>query len=112
MKRIFHPFRRASGQLGPLEQRMLDALWARGNATVRELVEDALPGPGLHHGDDHAGSAFQEGSSEAEEEGRAFRYAPRLAVRSCIAKLQVMPSSNCWMRVQPPPCRCRFWWKF
>ncbi len=40
MKRIFHPFRSASRQLGPLEQRLLDALWAKGSATVRELVEN------------------------------------------------------------------------
>ena len=38
MKRIFH-FRASSSQLGPLEERLLDALWQRGNATVRELVD-------------------------------------------------------------------------
>ena len=27
-------------QLGPFEQQVLEALWSRGNATVRELLED------------------------------------------------------------------------
>ena len=38
MKRIFH-FRASSSQLGPLEERLLEALWQRNTATVRELVE-------------------------------------------------------------------------
>ena len=37
MKRIFH-FRASSSQLGPLEKRLLEALWERGNATVRDLL--------------------------------------------------------------------------
>ena len=40
MKRIFH-FRASSSQLGPLEERLLDALWQRGHATVRDLIDDA-----------------------------------------------------------------------
>ena len=38
MKRIFH-FRASSSELGPLEERLLEALWLRGNGTVREVVE-------------------------------------------------------------------------
>ena len=37
MKRVFH-FRASSSQLGPLEERLLEALWERGHATVRDLV--------------------------------------------------------------------------
>jgi predicted transcriptional regulator len=43
MHKIFNPFRSASRQLGPLEQRLLEALWARHSATVRELVNDGCP---------------------------------------------------------------------
>ena len=39
MKRIFH-FRASSAELGPLEERLLEALWTRGNATVRELIDE------------------------------------------------------------------------
>jgi predicted transcriptional regulator len=76
MNRLFH-FRTSSAQLGPLEQRLLEALWARGNATVRELVDD-----------DHQDLAyttvmttldrlFKKHVLTREAEGRAFRYAPR-----------------------------------
>ena len=90
MKRIFHSFRSSSRQLGPLEQRVLDALWARGSATVRELLENSLPGPGLHHGDDHAGPAVQERSSDAVggRQGVSLRCRDS-AVRSCIGRQRV-----------------------
>ena len=38
MTRAFH-FRTSSSQLGPLEERLLEALWKCGNATVRDLAE-------------------------------------------------------------------------
>ena len=76
MNRIFH-LRTASSQLGPLEQRLLEALWARGTATVRELLKE-----------DHEDLAyttlmttlyrlFKKNLLTREAEGRAFRYAPR-----------------------------------
>ena len=39
MNPIFHLFRSSSRRLGPLERRLLEALWTRGDATVHELVE-------------------------------------------------------------------------
>jgi predicted transcriptional regulator len=76
MNRFFH-FRTSSSQLGPLEQRLLEALWARGSATVRELLEDG------HH--DLAYTTlmttldrlFKKKVLSRQAEGRAFRYAPR-----------------------------------
>jgi predicted transcriptional regulator len=76
MNRIFH-FRTDSSQLGPLEQRLLEALWAKGTATVRELLEE-----------DHEDLAyttlmttldrlFRKNLLTRVAEGRAFRYAPR-----------------------------------
>lgn len=58
---------------------MLDGLWARGSATVRELLET-----------DHSDLAyttlmttldrlFKKGLLTRTEEGRAFRYAPRMS---------------------------------
>ena len=78
MNRFFH-FRTSSSQLGPLEQRLLEALWARGSATVRELLEDG------HH--DLAYTTlmttldrlFKKDLLTRTEEGRAFRYAPRFS---------------------------------
>jgi len=77
MRRIFH-FHASSSQLGPLEQRLLEALWERGNATVRELVDDN----GVCH--DLAYTTvmttldrlFKKNLLRRETEGRAFRYSP------------------------------------
>jgi len=80
VKRIFH-IRASSSQLGPLEERLLAALWQRGPATVRELQE----GKGGCH--DLAYTTvmttldrlFKKGVLTREAEGRAFRYAARFS---------------------------------
>ena len=79
MRRIFH-FRESSHQLGPLEQRVLGALWTRGTATVRELVEDGVCR-------DLAYTTvmttldrlFKKNVLTRVSEGRAYRYTPRLS---------------------------------
>jgi predicted transcriptional regulator len=79
MKRILHPFRSSSRQLGPLEQSMLDALWARGSATVRELVEGGYQELAYTTVMTTLDRLFKKGLLTRSEEGRAFRYAPRLS---------------------------------
>jgi predicted transcriptional regulator len=79
MMRIFHPFRSSSRQLGPLEQRMLEGLWARGSATVRELVEDGSEGLAYTTVMTTLDRLFKKGLLTRSEEGRAFRYAPRFS---------------------------------
>lgn len=76
MKPLFDFF--SSRRLGPLERRLLQALWARNSATVRELMEHG-------HGDlayttlmTTLDRLFKKGLLTRTEEGRAFRYAPRL----------------------------------
>jgi predicted transcriptional regulator len=77
MNRIFHPSRGASQPLGPLEERMLEALWTRGTATVRELVEDGYDDLAYTTVMTTLDRLFKKGLLERSEEGRAFRYAPR-----------------------------------
>ena len=79
MNRIFHPFRSASQQLGPLEQRLLEALWARRSATVRELVEDGYQNLAYTTVMTTLDRLFKKGILARSEEGRAFRYAPRFS---------------------------------
>ena len=79
MKRIFHPFRSSSQQLGPLEQRMLDALWARGHATVRDLFAGECPDLAYTTVMTTLDRLFKKGLLTRSDEGRAFRYAPRLS---------------------------------
>jgi predicted transcriptional regulator len=78
MARIFH-FRASSSQLGPLEERVLEILWQRGNATVRELVELGGPCHGLAYTTvmTTLDRLFKKNLLSREAEGRAFRYTPR-----------------------------------
>jgi predicted transcriptional regulator len=79
MKPILHPFRNSSRQLGPLEQRMLDRLWARGSATVRELVEGGCQDLAYTTVMTTLDRLFKKDLLTRSEEGRAFRYAPRFS---------------------------------
>ena len=79
MKRIFQPFRNPSRQLGPLEQRTLDALWAKGSATVRELIEYVYQDLAYTTVMTTLDRMFKKGLLTRSEEGRAFRYAPRFS---------------------------------
>jgi predicted transcriptional regulator len=79
MKRILHPFRSARRQLGPLEQRMLDGLWVKGSATVRELIEYCCRELAYTTVMTTLDRLFKKGLLTRSEEGRAFRYAPRFS---------------------------------
>jgi predicted transcriptional regulator len=79
MRRFFHPFRSSTAQLGPLEQRMLDALWARGSATVRELVDDGCQDLAYTTVMTTLDRLFKKSLLTRAEEGRAFRYSPRVS---------------------------------
>jgi predicted transcriptional regulator len=79
MKRIFQPFRSASRQLGPLEQRMLDGLWSKRSATVRELVEGDSQDLAYTTVMTTLDRLFKKGLLARSEDGRAFRYTPRFS---------------------------------
>ncbi|MFY9911311.1 MAG: BlaI/MecI/CopY family transcriptional regulator [Candidatus Sulfotelmatobacter sp.] len=76
MRRIFPPFSFPFRRLGPLEVRMLDGLWARGSATVRELLETDYPDLAYTTLMTTLDRLFKKGLLTRTEEGRAFRYAP------------------------------------
>jgi predicted transcriptional regulator len=76
MNRIFH-FRASSTQLGPLEERLLQALWDRGNATVRDLMKDVCPDLAYTTVMTTLDRLFKKKLLSREVEGRAFRYTPR-----------------------------------
>jgi len=77
--RIFHSFRSSSRQLGPLEERLLNALWAKGSATVRELVEGEYSELAYTTVMTTLDRLFKKGLLARTEDGRAFRYAPRVS---------------------------------
>ena len=78
MPRIFH-FRASSSPLGPLEQRLLEALWNRGNAIVRDLVDPGGPCHDLAYTTvmTTLDRLFKKNLLSRTAEGRAFRYTPR-----------------------------------
>jgi predicted transcriptional regulator len=65
--------------LGPFEQQLLEKLWSRGNATVRELLDDGK----LHQAYTTVMTTmdrlYKKGLLDRVAEGRAFRYTPRLS---------------------------------
>ncbi len=75
MKRIFH-FRASSAELGPLEERLLEALWTRGNATVRELIDEPCQDLAYTTVMTTLDRLFKKKLLSREPEGRAFRYTP------------------------------------
>jgi predicted transcriptional regulator len=76
MDRIFH-FRATSSQLGPLEERLLEALWRRGDGTVREMVDDSCQDLAYTTVMTTLDRLFKKNLLSREAEGRAFRYRAR-----------------------------------
>jgi predicted transcriptional regulator len=78
MRQIFH-FRGSLSHLGPLEQRLLGALWEKGSGTVRELVEDNGVCRDLAYTTvmTTLDRLFKKNLLTRQSEGRAFRYTPR-----------------------------------
>lgn len=58
---------------------MLDGLWARGSATVRELVEDSYQDLAYTTLMTTLDRLFKKGLLKRSEEGRAFRYTPKVS---------------------------------
>ena len=78
MKKISNIFGAFSGaQLGPLERQMLEALWSRGNATVRELIEDEKVTQAYTTVMTTLDRLYKKKLLDRVSEGRAFRYTPR-----------------------------------
>ena len=79
MKSIFNSNSRVSvRQLGPLEQGLLEALWSRGTATVRELLQEGYQDLAYTTVMTTLDRLYKKNLLTREAEGRAFRYAPRV----------------------------------
>src|SRR5690349_12414834 len=78
MNRVLGLFRRSSNtQLGPLEEQLLSALWMRGNATVRELLDAGHVKLAYTTVMTTLDRLYKKRLLERTAEGRAFRYSPR-----------------------------------
>jgi predicted transcriptional regulator len=63
--------------LGPFEQRLLQELWSRGSATVRELLADGQIQQAYTTVMTTVDRLYKKGMLDRAAEGRAFRYTPR-----------------------------------
>ena len=78
MNRVFPFFGPLSNpQLGPLERQLLEALWKRGSATVRELVADRQVTQAYTTVMTTLDRLYKKKFLDRVSEGRAFRYSPR-----------------------------------
>jgi predicted transcriptional regulator len=64
-------------QLGPLERQVLQAVWARGTATVREVLEDGKIWQTYPTIMTTMDRLFKKGLLDRVPDGRAFRYSAR-----------------------------------
>ena len=65
-------------QLGPFERQLLREVWSRGNATVRELLEDGTIHQAYTTVMTTMDRLYKKGLLDRKIEGRAFRYVPRV----------------------------------
>ncbi|HKD03816.1 MAG TPA: BlaI/MecI/CopY family transcriptional regulator [Terriglobales bacterium] len=71
--RALHP----NTHLGPLEQQLLESLWQRGSATVREMIEDGGLKLAYTTVMTTLDRLYKKNLLDRVPEGRAFRYSPR-----------------------------------
>jgi len=73
----FLPFRLNLAKLGPLERRLLETVWERGNTTVRELLESANMDLAYTTLMTTLDRLYKKNLLSRKADGRAFRYSPR-----------------------------------
>jgi BlaI family transcriptional regulator, penicillinase repressor len=76
VNRFFRSNQPSLTQLGPLEQRLLGEVWARNNATVRELIDYGQLEIAYTTVMTTLDRLYKKGLLSRTEEGRAFRYFP------------------------------------
>jgi predicted transcriptional regulator len=99
MQRLFH-FRTSSSQLGPLEERLLETLWKRGSATVRDLVEGDCRDLAYTTVMTTLDRLFKKKLLARQPEGRAFRYVTRLS-REDMHRQVAGEAFRQWMDASP-----------
>jgi predicted transcriptional regulator len=76
MNRFFGSGRPSLGQLGPLEQRLLQEVWGRGSCTVREILQDSDLNIAYTTVMTTLDRLYKKSLLSRVAEGRAFRYSP------------------------------------
>jgi predicted transcriptional regulator len=77
MNRLLRLLSASSVRLGPLEQQVIAALWLRGSATVRELIDEGSIRLAYTTVMTTLDRLYKKQLLDRIPEGRAFRYSPR-----------------------------------
>jgi predicted transcriptional regulator len=76
VNRFFRSSTPSLAQLGPLEQRLLQEVWSRGNGTVREILQDGSLSIAYTTAMTTLDRLYKKNLLSRVAEGRAFRYSP------------------------------------
>jgi len=79
VSRLFRFGQPSFTQLGPLESRLLEAVWTRGSVTVRELIADGDLKIAYTTVMTTLDRLYKKQLLNRTAEGRAFRYTPRIS---------------------------------
>jgi predicted transcriptional regulator len=79
LNRFFRSGQSGTAQLGPLEQRLMQEIWARGSATVRELVRTGNLSIAYTTVMTTLDRLHKKQLLARVAEGRAFRYSPKVS---------------------------------
>ena len=79
LNRFFRSTQPAFAQLGPLEQRLMQEIWTRGHATVRELLRSGNLGIAYTTVMTTLDRLYKKQLLTRVTEGRAFRYSPKVS---------------------------------
>ncbi len=79
MNRFFRSGQQGFAQLGPLEHRLMQEIWARGNATVRELLRAGNLSVAYTTVMTTLDRLYKKQLLTRVAEGRAFRYSPKVS---------------------------------
>jgi BlaI family transcriptional regulator, penicillinase repressor len=102
MKKSFPLLPPSSTALGPLEQKMLEEVWARRSATVRELLADGNIRQAYTTIMTTLDRLFKKGLLDRVAEGKAFRYSPR-CTREELPQLVALSGMRRWMELTEAP---------
>jgi predicted transcriptional regulator len=83
VNRFRRPGQPSLAELGPLEQRLLQEIWKRGHATVRELLQDGSLAIAYTTIMTTLDRLYKKNLLTRVAEGRAFRYSP------CVTKAEM-----------------------
>ena len=100
MNRFFRFRQPAFSQLGPLEERLMQEIWSRGNVTARELLRAAKPPFAYTTVMTTLDRLYKKRLLTRVSEGRAFRYSPK-------ASQQEMQRAGGWTWSWGPPSPLR-----